>query len=378
MGLLRQLRARMGCGCCPRLLEPRPTKRSGSRDSVLASSNDLFFPRTMQPALGAIMRRRDFITLLGGAGAAWPNAGNAQQRPARIGILLLGRRVATKDLAITVELARIGYVDGRNVTYEIRVAEGDMRKVPALARELVATKPDVLICATGEAAELLATETGKIPIVVTVTVDPISNGLSTSMSRPSRNITGFTSSAPTLAAKRLELLRDLIPGLRRIAYLGGPTSARYAGPEQREVLKAANALGIAAYLVPVTTVASVTEAFLIIDRKTAQAVMVGSNPFNVQIIGHIIDECSIRDLPAIYPWSFAVSSGGLISYGPASIENYAGTARYVDRLLKGAKVSELPFQDPTEYKLAINQRTARAMKITIPETLLTRADEVID
>lgn len=324
------------------------------------------------------MRRREIITLLGGTLAAWPIAGSAQQRMARIGILLLGRRVATKDLAITLELARIGYVDGRNVTYEVRAADGDMRRVPALARELVATRPDVLICATGEAAELLAAETGTIPIVATVTVDPISNGLSTSMSRPSRNITGYTSSTPTLASKRLGLLRELIPGLSNIAYLGGPTNARYAGPEQREILKAASALGMTAYLVPVTTVASVSEAFLTVDRKTAQAVMVGASPFNVQIIGHVIDECSIRDLPAIYPWSFAVRSGGLMSYGPASIENYVGTARYVDRLLKGAKVSELPFQDPTEYTLAINQRTARAMKITIPKTLLARADEVID
>jgi putative ABC transport system substrate-binding protein len=232
-----------------------------------------------------IVRRREFITLLGGAWAAWPIAGSAQRRSARIGILLLGRHVATKDLAITLELARIGYVDGHNITYEIRAADGDMHRVPALARELVATKPDVLICATGVAAELLAAETGKIPIVVTVTVDPISNGLTTSMSRPTRNITGFTSFAPTLAAKRLELLRDLIPGLRKIAYLGGPANARYAVPEQKEVLKAASALGIAAYLVPVATVASVAEGFETIDRKSAQAVIVGSNPTGSDFVG---------------------------------------------------------------------------------------------
>jgi len=310
--------------------------------------------------------------------APWPVTVSAQQRLARIGILLLGGHVATKDLDITLELARIGYVDGRNVAYEIRAADGDLRRVPTLARELVATKPDVLICATGEAAESLAAETGKIPIVVTVTVDPISSGLSTSMSQPSRNITGFTSAAPILAAKRLELLRELMPGLRTVAYLGGPSNARYAGPEQRQFLKAASAFGITAYLVPTTTVASVSESFVIVDRETAQAVMVGSSPVNVQTIGHIIDECSVRDLPAIYPWSFAVKSGGLMSYGPASLENNAGAAIYVDRLLKGAKVSELPFQAPTEYILAINRRTARAMKITIPQTLLVRADELID
>jgi len=324
------------------------------------------------------MKRRQFITLIGGMIGAWPSALRAQPRLARIGILLLGGHAAAKDLAIAAELARLGYVVGRNVAYEIRAANGDLRRVSALARELVAEKPDVLICATGAVAEILAVATAKIPIVVTVTVDPIAIGLSTSMSRPSRNITGFTSSSPALAAKRLELLQELIPGLRRIAYLGGPSGARYAEPEQEYVLKAASALGITAHHIAITTVASISAGFAIVDREKAQAVMVGTNPTNVQVIGHINNECLVRDLPAIYPWSFAVNSGGLISYGPASLENFAGAAKYVDRILRGAKVSELPFQEPTEFTLAINRSTAREMKIKIPQTLLARADELVD
>jgi putative ABC transport system substrate-binding protein len=324
------------------------------------------------------MRRREFLRVLGGVAAGWPLSARAQQRVVRIGILIIGGYVAAKDLAISAELARLGHVDGRNIAYEIRAADGDLDRLPALARELVATKSDVLITATGAAAEILAAATREIPIVVTVTVDPIAIGLSTSMSRPSRNITGFTSSTLTLAAKRLGLLRELIPGLRRIAYLGGQTGSRYATPELQQIHTAASALGIIAISVPITTVDSVSEAFTIVDREKAQAIVVGINPTNVQVIGHINNECLVRDLPSIFPWSFAVKSGALMSYGPASLENHAGAAGYVDRLLKGAKVSELPFQDPTEFKLAINLRTARAINVKIAPSLLARADEVIE
>jgi putative ABC transport system substrate-binding protein len=253
-----------------------------------------------------------------------------------------------------------------------------MGRVPAIARELVARKPDVLICATGSVAEILAAETRDIPIVVTVTVDPIATGLSTSMSRPSRNITGFTSSTLTLTAKRLELMRELIPGLFKVAYVSGVTDSRYAMLDQAQVLTAARALGVTVFAVPVTAVAGVSEAFDVIEREKAQAVIVGTNPFMVQIIGHINNECLVRNLPSVYPWSFAVKAGALMSYGPTSLENYAGAATYVDRLLKGAKVSDLPFQDPTEFKLAINLRTARAMKIAVPLTILVRADEIVE
>jgi putative ABC transport system substrate-binding protein len=296
---------------------------------------------------------------------------------ARVGVLTLGGAVAAKDLAISSELARIGYVDGRNIAYEIRAADGDLSRLPALARELVATKPDVLISATTAAAEALAAATHDIPIVLTVTIDPIATGLSISMSRPSRNVTGFTSSSSTLEAKRLELLRELLPGLRKVAYLSGPTGSAYAIFDQ-PVRTAASALGITVFTVPITTVASVSDGFMVVDREKVQAVMVGMNPINVRVSGHIIDECLLRDLPSIHPWSFEVNAGALMSYGPTSLENHAGAARYVDRILKGAKVSELPFEEPTEFKLAINLRTARAIKLNIPPTLLARADEVIE
>jgi putative ABC transport system substrate-binding protein len=173
------------------------------------------------------MKRRKFITLLGGAAAMWPLAAGAEQRSVHVGILLLGPAVPPKELAITSELARLGYVEGRNVSYEIRGADGDLARLVTLSRELVATKPDVLVGASEIAADVLAKATRDIPIVITVMGDPIASGLTSSMSRPTRNVTGFTLSSPTLGAKRLELLHELIPGLRRVAYLTTPVGPMY-------------------------------------------------------------------------------------------------------------------------------------------------------
>jgi len=323
------------------------------------------------------MRRRDFLFIAGSAAVEWPLAAWAQQRLPRVGFLVLGRSVAAKDLEIVSELARLGYIEGRNIVYEIRAIEDDVSHLPIVAKELVNTEPNVLICATAAVGEALASVTNDIPIIITITADPVAFGFTDSLSRPSRNITGFTSSSPALASKRLELLRELIPSLRTFAYLGPPPNSAYAIYEEH-VRSAAKNFGIKVFFVPVTTVDSVSEAFAIVDREGGQAVMVGINPTIVELSAHIINECLVRDLPAIHPWLFEVQAGALMSYGPASLENHVGTARYVDRLLKGAKVSELPFQEPTEYKLAINLRAARSIKINIPPVLIARADEIIE
>ena len=326
------------------------------------------------------MRRREFNALAAGLAAslmARPFTAHAQRRMARVGILVLGGPVAAKDLIIFSELARLGYVDGRNIIYEIRAADDDLSRLAPLARELVAAKPDVLIGASSPLAEALAAATRDIPIVMTVIGDPIAVGVTKSISRPSRNVTGFTLSSPTLAAKRLELLHELVPGLNKVAYLTMPTSPMYVTFEQH-VRNAADVLGITLIPVPITTNESVTDGFGRVDSEKVQAVLVESNPTNVRLGAHIIDECLVRDLPTIHTWSFEVRAGALMSYGPAVLENHVGVARYVDRILKGAKVAELPFEEPTEIKFAINLRTARSIKITIPATLLARANEVIE
>ena len=271
----------------------------------------------------------------------------------------------------------MGYVEGRNIIYDIRAAEGDLNRLAVLARELVASQPDVLIGAATVSAEALGAITRDIPIVMTVMLDPIETGFSDSMSRPSRNLTGFTSSSPTLAAKRLELLHELLPNLRKVAYFGASSSARFTIFEQH-LRSAAERFRIAVIPVPVTTEASLAGAFETVDREKVQAVLVGVNASGLRLSVQIIDQCLVRDLPSILPWSFAAQAGALMSYGPPAVENPAGAARYVDRILKGAKISELPFEEPTEIKLAINLRTARSMKITVPQTLLARADEIFD
>jgi ABC-type uncharacterized transport system substrate-binding protein len=322
--------------------------------------------------------RRHFVSVFGAAAAftTLPFAAAGAKREPRIGVLIYGAPTRPENLALASELRKFGYVAGRNITYEVR-ATNDVGQLPVSAYELVRTKPDVLVCAGATSASALASATKQIPIVVTVTVDPISSGLTTSFARPSRNITGFTSSSPKLAAKRLELLAELIPGLRKVVYLSVPAGSIVAIFE-KHVRSAAKALGVDVISVPMATAKDVEHAFDIVDREHSQAIMVEVNPNNVRLSAQIIDECLVRDLPSIHPWFFEVREGALMSYGPAALENHAGAASYVDRILKGAKVADLPIQEPTAIKLAINMRTARSIKIKIPNSIFVRADEVIE
>ncbi len=323
------------------------------------------------------MKRRNFLGAAATIVAIAPLAALAQQRLPRVGVIAIGGVATPKSLSIVEELARLGYVDGRNIAFEIRTAGGDLDRLRSMSSELVATKPDVIVCASGVVARLLAEATREIPIITTITTDPVELGLSDSMSRPSRNVTGFTSSSPSLAAKRLEILRELIPHLRKAAYLGSPPGLDHDLSE-KHTRSAAAGFGIELISIPISSADSVADAFKVVDREKAEAVLVGVTPANFRASGHIIDECQVRNLPAVHPWPFEIRAGALMSYGPNSLENHAGAARYVDRVLKGAKISELPFEEPTEFRLAINMRTARSMKIAVPPTLLARADEVIE
>jgi putative ABC transport system substrate-binding protein len=322
------------------------------------------------------VRRRSFIALLGGAAAAsaWP--ASAQQPASRVGILLVGGAATTKELALVSELSRLGYVEGRNIAYDIRASDGDLDRLPALARELVAAGPRVLTGATTASAEALVQATRDIPIVMTVVGDPVTTGLSTSLSRPTGNVTGFTLSSASLAAKRLEMLSEIVPGLRRVAYM--TPDSPMSGAFREQVQSAADKLGITVLPVVVTTPESVAEGFAEADKEKVQAVLVESSPTSTRLSSHIVNECLLRDWPAMHAWAVEVRGGALVSYGPAVLENYSGTARYIDRILKGAKVAELPFEEPTEMRLAVNLRTARSIKFTFPPTFLVRADEVIE
>jgi putative tryptophan/tyrosine transport system substrate-binding protein len=326
--------------------------------------------------LGDVLRRREFITLLGGA-VAWPLNARAQHSPQRVGILIVGATAPSRDFELVHQLARLGYIEGRNITFEVRGADGDINRLPELARELTATNPDVIVASTSPAALALTAATRDIPIVMTVVGDPIALELSNSISHPSRNITGFTNSSVSLAAKRLELLREVVPALNKVAYLWVPLNplTKLFGEQVRT---AAEALGIKLVSLPLTSSADISAAFTLAEKEKVAAVLVESDELAVRFSGTIVDECLVRNLPAMHAWPFEVRNGALISYGPAVVENYPQTAVYVDHLLKGAKIAELPFEEPKQIRLAINLRTARSIGITVPPMLLARADEVIE
>ena len=323
------------------------------------------------------MRRREFITLFGGAAAAWPINVRAQQKIPRVGVLVSGPSPPVLDFELVHQLAQFGYTEGRNITYEIRGAEGDSNRLPQLAQELVATKPDVIVGSTSAVALALAAATRTIPIVMTVVGDPITLGLSSSISRPTRNVTGFTVSNPSIAAKRLELLRELVPALRKVAYLWEPPNPM-TKKFGEEVRKAADALGIELVSLPLTSGVDIGPAFTIAEKEKVMAVLIEAGDVTVRFGGTIVDECLVRNLPGMHAWPFEVHNGALISYGPAAAENFTRAAIYVDRILKGIKIAELPFEEPTQIRLAINLRTARSINISVPSSLLARADEIIE
>ena len=298
------------------------------------------------------------------------------QRTPRVGVLFVGAAAPPRDFELARQLSRIGYVEGRNITYEVRGADGDNNRLPQLAQELTRTNPDVIVGSTAAVAIALAAATRNIPIVMAVIGDPIALGLSNSISRPSRNVTGFTTSSISLAAKRLELLHELVPELQSGLSLGACAPIDEAA--RRAVRMAADAFGIKLVSLPVTSGADIDAAFALAEKEQVTAVIIETNELLVRLSGTIVDECLVRDLPAMHAWPMEVHNGALISYGPATVENYPRTAIYVDRILKGAKIAELPFEEPTEFKLAINLRTARSIGITVSPTLLARADEVID
>jgi putative ABC transport system substrate-binding protein len=323
------------------------------------------------------MKRREFIALVGGAATIWPLAISAQQHIRRVAVLSVGVAPQSRDFALAHELAKLGYIEASNITYDIKGAEGDSSRLPQLALELVAKKPEVIVGSTSTVAMVLANATREIPIVMMVVGDPIALGLSNSMSRPSRNVTGFTMSTTALAAKRLELLRELVPGIRKVAFLrvrDNPITKRTG----EEVQTAADTLGLKIVSLPVASGADITTAFTIAEKEGVTAILIDGDPLMVRFSGTIVDECLVRDLPAMHPWPFEVRTGALISYGPAIVENYSRTASYVDHILRGISIGELPFEEPTQFKLAINLRTARSIGLTVPPSLLARADEVIE
>ncbi|HTY68024.1 MAG TPA: ABC transporter substrate-binding protein [Alphaproteobacteria bacterium] len=323
------------------------------------------------------MRRREFIAAAGAA-ALWPLATHAETgRPKKIGIFLVGATLPARDLEIVKELAKLGYVDGRNVTYAIRGDDGtaDLDRV---ARDLVGSAPDILVGAGSDLAYSLVEATHDIPIVVTAVADPVDTGLTGSLSRPTRNVTGFTISSTSLATKRLDMLRQLVPGLHKVGWLWSASRVMSALQVTDQLQRAAAQFGLDLVSLPVRSGAEIASAFEQADKEGAKAILTDANPLSVQFGAIIADECQVRDLPLMDPWPSQIQNGALAAYGPARVENLKGAAAYVDRILKGARLADLPFVEPTEVKLAINLKTARSIGVTVPANLLALADEVIE
>jgi putative ABC transport system substrate-binding protein len=325
------------------------------------------------------VRRREFITLVGGAAAAWPIAARAQQA-AVIGYLGAGSATAGVQImtALRQSLAEAGYVDGRNVAIESHWAEGQYDRLPAMASELVRGQVAVII-ATGGTAPALAAKaaTTAIPLVFSVTDDPVELGLVASLARPGGNATGVTFLLAVLGAKQLGLLRELVPAAKRIGLLVNPNNTTSMA-QTSDVVAAASSLGATIDVVRASDSREIETTFALLVRDRAEALLVGTDPFLYSRRVQLATLAARHAIPAIYPVRENVEVGGLMSYGTSLSEVYRQVGAYTVRILKGAKPADLPVVRSTKFELVINLPTARALGLEVPPTLLARADEVIE
>jgi putative tryptophan/tyrosine transport system substrate-binding protein len=328
------------------------------------------------------MKRREFITLLGGA-AGWPLAVHARQseRMRRIGVLqgLAANDPEGQDRfdAFFHALQQLGWTDGRNIQIVHRFTDGNDGRARAYASELVALAPDLILTSGASTAGVMLQVSRTVPVVFVGAADPVGAGFVDSLARPGGNATGFTSYEYSMSAKWLELLKEIAPGVRRVAVLRDPAISAGTG-QFGSIQTAAPSLGVE--LTPIN-VRDATE----IERSVTAFVRSGNGGLIVttsaSVLAHralIIKLAAQHKLPAVYYARFYVSGGGLASYGPDYVKQYRRAAEYVDRILKGEKPADLPVQAPTKYELAINLKTAKALGLELPPALLARADEVVE
>ena len=331
-----------------------------------------------------MMRRREFISVLGGAAAAWPIAAHAQQpeRVRRIGVLMSTSgddpESQARLMAFTQGLQQLGWSDGRNVRIETRWALGETARVHRYAAELIELSPDVIVTGGRVASVVPAIEQAgrRIPIVFVQAVDPVGSGYIASLARPGGNATGFTQFEYTLSGKWLELLKEVAPRTTRAAVL---RESGQAGVGQWAVIQTvASSMAVELTPIDIREPAEIERAVAAFAREPNGGLIVAVSSAATVHRDLIIALATKHRLPAIYPYRYFVGSGGLASYGPNLIDQYGRAATYVDRILKGEKPADLPVQSPTKYELAVNLKTAKALGIEIPPTLLARADEVIE
>jgi putative ABC transport system substrate-binding protein len=330
-----------------------------------------------------VSSRREFITLLGGAAAAWPLAARGQQggRVRRIGMLM---NLAAEDPesqarigSLLQGLQELGWSIGRNVRIDYRWTAGDAQRLRGYAAELVVLAPDIIVANANPTVEALLQTTRDIPIVFMAVTDPVAAGVVQSLARPGGNATGFTSAEFSMSAKWLELLKEIAPGVTRAAILQDPGNVGGL-PQFAAIQSVAPALGVDLSTLFMRDADEIERAIAAFARAPNGGLIATRTS---GAIGHrqsIITEAAKHRLPAVYPLRLFVSAGGLACYGPDIVDQYRRAAGYVDRILKGEKPADLPVQAPTKYELVINLKTARALGLEVPPTLLARADEVIE
>jgi putative ABC transport system substrate-binding protein len=329
-----------------------------------------------------MIRRRDFITLLGGA-AAWPLAARAQQpqRMRRIGVLMAGDENdavgKTEVSAFTQALAGLGWTDGRNVRMGLRYAGDDINRMQALARELVGLQPDVMLASGSPATVALQRETRTIPIVFAGTGDPVASGIVPRLDRPGGNITGFATSEASMGGKWLELLSEIAPGLKRAAIMFNPDTAPVSA-YMPSFETAAPSLKVSPIIAPVRSDGEIETAIMALGREPGGGLVVTSDAFTFVHRAPIILAAARNNVPAVYSQSYFAQDGGLLSYGVDPVDIYRRAASYVDRILRGEKPGDLPVQFPTKFEMVVNRKTATALGLAIPPSILLRADEVIE
>jgi putative ABC transport system substrate-binding protein len=325
------------------------------------------------------MKRRKFLTLLGGA-AAMPFPARTQERVRRIGVLVNLKQGDSAGSSFVTgfrqSLQELGWMDGRNVRIDMRWGAGDRQRYRKYASELAALAPDVIFAATTDAVVSVQHASPTVPMVFVGVIDPVGSGLIKSMARPGGNATGFTIFEYAIAAKWLELLKEVAPRVTRAAVLRDANVA--SGIGQFAAIQAVAPVGIELSTIGLRDAAEVEHAIADFARDPNGGLIVTASGFGSNNPELIATLAVRHNLPSIYPFRYSVSAGGLIGYGPDYLDQYRRAATYIDRILKGEKPADLPVQAPTKYELAINLKTAKALGLTVPPALLARADEVIE
>jgi putative tryptophan/tyrosine transport system substrate-binding protein len=329
------------------------------------------------------MRRCEFIRLIGGAAAAWPLAARAQQpdRLRRIGFVTVNDESDPEAqlmvAAFRKGLEEFGWTDGRNIRIDYRFGGGDATLMPKLAKELVELRPDMIVAATTTAATAVRQLTLSIPIVFVQVPDPVAAGFVTNLARPDGNITGFTNFEFSIGGRWLQVIKECAPGVSRVAVVFDPANPAWAA-YMRTIETAAPSFNVHLTPAGVRNAAEIETNFTAFAREPNGALVVLPSPVNTQQRETIIAMAARHRLPAVYPYRYFVTNGGLMSYGVDLPDLYKQAASYVDRLLKGAKPADLPVQLPTKFEFIINLKTAKALGLTVPSSLLATANEVIE